>query len=124
MRTPIVLLVALILSSCSWWSEHKGPAKATAIACAKQEAVSDLAPAVLEILAGGSLSWRDQLEAFATKFGEDALACAVKVARSTFEQRGAQAMDGSRVTSELSRDQLGWIHAQSAIDEHGWRYAP
>ena len=94
MKLISALLITVMLAStasCAWLKSEGSKAQAAAVDCAKQDlgqTVADagvsLLMAVVAILAAGGSDWRADLTALETKYGADAVACAVKIGESLF----------------------------------------
>lgn len=83
----VALALVLLVSSqasCSWWQKNGGDVKKAAISCAKesvQSSAGGLMNTMVGILTGASEdSWRKQTASLAKSFGQDAVACATRLA--------------------------------------------
>lgn len=83
---PVVMLAIFLTlpqAGCAWLKTTGHEAKDTAIDCtvsSVQDNARALVPAVIGILTGGAVNWKDQVKTFVKGFGRDATACAMQVA--------------------------------------------
>ena len=83
----LILIFALSIpmhqSGCAWLKQSGSTAKDVAIDCSV-ESVKDnaraLVPAIIGIITGGAVNWKDQVKVFVKEFGRDATACAMQAA--------------------------------------------
>jgi hypothetical protein len=118
-----VLSAPALYSGCSWLKQTGNEAKNTTIDCSV-ESVKDnargLVPAVIGILTGGSVNWKDQIEVFVKEFGRDATACAVQVALQRLNDPIAS--EPEEDPEAVRRDSA--VRAGVLIDEQRWSFKP
>lgn len=117
----LIILLSSTQVSCAWFSGSKERAKA-AFDCTKesiQHRASNLLPAMVGILTGGTETWKDQAKELGHKFGDDAAGCAVKAALMKIE---APIQSESNIDpDELKKASLA--RGRALILEQGWKYS-
>lgn len=123
--TALLLIFAFSVpqSGCAWLKNAGTEAKSTAIDCSissVQENAQALVPAVIGILTGGSVNWKDQVKLFVKGFGRDATACAMQTALKRLNDPVASepvVEDPEAVRAESAK------RADQFIDEQRWDFA-
>lgn len=128
-EVPPVLIVIFALSlaapqsGCSWLKGEGSKAKAAAIDCstdALQDGARNLVPAIVGMLAGGAINWKDQVKVFVKEFGRDATACAMQAAMQRLNDPiASEAEEDPEVIRAESVKR-----ADEIVIEQGWVYQP
>jgi len=128
-EVPPALLLILALSipatqsGCSWLKGTGQEMKSTAIDCsvqAAQDGARNLVPAIIGILTGGSVNWKDQVQVFVKEFGRDATACAVQTAlRRLNDPVESEPDEDPQAMREAAAKRAGDL-----VKGSGWVYAP
>jgi len=124
---PVLVLIFVVGSSysqtgCSWWKTESTNVKRTVIDCSVasvQENASHLVPAIIGILSGGAVNWKDQVKVFVKEFGRDATACALQAATQRLNDPVQSEPEEDPYTtrqrainrSDLFRSEQGWTFA-------------
>lgn len=119
-----LILVAVFASSqvgCSWWQKNGGDVKKAAISCAKdsiQSSAGGLMNTMVGILTGASDdSWRKQTSALAKSFGQDAVACATRLAMEKISNPVQSEADPAMLKATAT------ARARALEVENGWVYS-
>jgi hypothetical protein len=122
--TVLVLIFALSsygAMGCAWMQSTGEQAKKVAIDCsvaAVQDNARALVPALIGMLTGGAVNWKDQVKVFAKEFGRDATACALTAAL----QRLNEPVAAEPVVNQVEENAEGAKRAAEYIDAEGWEY--
>lgn len=111
-----LIMFSISQANCAWWNKHGEQVEDVGVNCATvsiKDAAMNILPAVLAILSGGSVSWNEQLNAFAKQFGQDSVACALEFASNKLM---AEAPMG--VGSGSSESMEGVNKARSYMSSH------
>lgn len=85
----LIVLALVLCSSCAWLTTSAKKVEQVTVHCAdvavRQNVVS-LLPLVMAVVTGNADNWRQQLEAVAKEFGQDALACTLQAAQDALEE--------------------------------------
>ena len=117
----LVICVSIMQPSCGPMGSGAKGAKEAAINCAMESVQTNarsLVPALVGILTGGAINWKEQVTVFTKEFGRDATACALQVAMQKIE---------SPVQSEPEEDRLqdakaGAERAKEYISSEKWTF--
>lgn len=105
----------------SWFKEEGSKAKAVAIDCSiasVKENASQLVPALVGILTGNSVNWKDQVKVFVKEFGQEATSCAMQAAIKRLQDP----VSSEPVEDPAAAAAEGAAKGQSYINEQGWKY--
>jgi len=106
----------------SWFKEEGGKVKTVAIDCSiasVKENASQLVPALVGILTGGSVNWKEQVKVFVKEFGQDATSCAMQAAINRLQDP----ISSEPIEDPAAAAAEGAAKGQSYINEQGWKYA-
>jgi hypothetical protein len=122
--TALVLIFALSgysMMGCAWLTSTGKETKNVVVDCsiaAVQDNARALVPAIIGILTGGAVNWKEQVTVFAKEFGRDATACALTAAL----QRLNEPIAAEPLVNQMEANAEGAQRAADFIEAEGWEY--